>query len=241
MLLESPSGQPSFLPLPTALLEQMMTCSAISEPGVTTLRVPDSQESPSHGRDQFVRETDFEVCFVCKKCRAAFSSESNLLTHQRQCFGGNLDNRGAFRLVQTGVECMICPGERFQSVADYRNKHIQSEVHLNRALQHHMSQQLAQQQFTQQLAQQQFNQQQGQQQLQLPPPSESPLSHEMEDVVNQITLLAARAAQEAGSGGGTASPVVDSNSNQFCPPGEPKRRFLNPGEVAVQPLTSAGH
>lgn len=225
-----------------------MTCSANSEPGVTTLRISDSQEpSPSsQGRDQLIRETDIEVCFVCKKCRAAFSSESSLLTHQRQCFGGNLDNRGAFRLVQTGVECKICPGERFRSVADFRSKHMETEAHLNRALlqqqqQQQLSQQLAQQQYTQQLAQQQFGQQQGQQQLQLPPPSESPLSHEMEDVVNQITLLAARAAQEAGSGGGTASPAVDSNSNQFCPPGELKRRFLNPGEVAVQSLASAGH
>lgn len=68
----------------------------------------------------------------------------------------------------------------------------------------------------------------------LPPPSESPLSHEMEDVVNQITLLAARAAQES------PQQVLDTNSNQFCQPSDPKRRFLSPADVA-QPLTSAGH
>lgn len=68
----------------------------------------------------------------------------------------------------------------------------------------------------------------------LPPPSESPLSHEMEDVVNQITLLAARAAQES------PQQVVDSNSNNFCQPSDPKRRFLSPADVPQQ-LTSAGH
>lgn len=67
-------------------------------------------------------------------------------------------------------------------------------------------------------------------------PSESPLSHEMEDVVNQITLLAARAAKETGPD----PPRVDSNSNSFCQ--EQKHRFLAPSDVsAQQPLTSAGH
>lgn len=68
----------------------------------------------------------------------------------------------------------------------------------------------------------------------LPPPSESPLSHEMEDVVNQITLLAARAAQES------PQQVVDSNSNTFCQPSDSKRRFLSPADVP-QSLTSAGN
>lgn len=70
-----------------------------------------------------------------------------------------------------------------------------------------------------------------------PPPSESPLSHEMEDVVNQITLLAARAAQETDA---DQSRVLDSNSNTFCQGSEQKRRFLAPSDVS-HPLTSAGH
>lgn len=63
--------------------------------------------------------------------------------------------------------------------------------------------------------------------LHLPPP-ESPLSHEMEDVVNQITLLAARAAQETPQG-------LDSNSNAFQN-GDAKRRFLGP-PADVAPLS----
>lgn len=159
------------------------------------------------------REVDVEVCFVCKKCRVAFPGESPLLIHQRQCFGGNLESRGAFRIVQYGYECKYCGTERFKSFQDFR-RHCESETHLKSTAKVSSSS--------------------------LPPPSESPLSHEMEDVVNQITLLAARAAQEAGPESATAR-VVDSNSNTFCQPADPgKRRFLSPGDVA-QPLTSAGH
>ncbi|RZF31901.1 hypothetical protein LSTR_LSTR003783 [Laodelphax striatellus] len=66
------------------------------------------------------------------------------------------------------------------------------------------------------------------QQHQDPPPSESPLSHEMEDVVNQITALAAQAQAQAH---GTS----DSNANLFCPPPEPKKPklFSPPPGVAV--------
>lgn len=211
----SSGSGPSFLPLPAQLLEQIMTGS--NEPGVTTLRIPDmnQQQQQQQPREQYARETDIEVCFVCKKCRVAFSSESNLLIHQRQCFGGNLDNRGAYRLVQLGYECKICPGDRYKSQHDYK-KHTECETHCSRV-----------------------QQQQQHKLLAPPPPSESPLSHEMEDVVNQITLLAARAAQEAGSD--TSRGTVDSNSNTFCQPGEPKRRFLTPAGDVPQPLTSAGH
>lgn len=60
-----------------------------------------------------------------------------------------------------------------------------------------------------------------------PPPPAEPLTHEMEDVVNQITLLAARAAQAQDA-------PKDPNAN-FCVPGP---RFPPPGEL---PLASAGH
>lgn len=159
--------------------------------------------------DPIAREIDVEVCFVCKKCRVAFPGESPLLTHQRQCFGGNLESRGAFRIVQNGYECKLCnKGDRSKSLQEFK-KHCESDAHVR---------------FVKMTAT-------------LPPSSESPLSHEMEDVVNQITLLAARAAQEAGP-----EPVrgLDSNSNNFCQPAEPKRRFLSPADVS-QPLTSAGH
>lgn len=55
-----------------------------------------------------------------------------------------------------------------------------------------------------------------------PPPAPSPsagLSHEMEDVVNQITALAAQVQQQAHDNS-------DSNANVFCPPPEPKKSKL---------------
>lgn len=211
LLLDTGSG-PSFLPLPVPVLEQVVAGN--SEPGVTTLKLPDSYH---RSQDPSIREVDIEVCFVCKKCRMAFPGESPLLTHQRQCFGGNQESRGAFRIVQTGYECRICNKERFKNFMEFK-KHCENENHLKTGAC-----------FT-------FNANQGNNKMAslLPPPSESPLSHEMEDVVNQITLLAARAAQE------TPPQVMDSNSNTFCQPSDPKRRFLSPADVS-QPLTSAGH
>lgn len=170
------------------MLEQV--AAGNSEPGVTSLKLPEVQQKPL---DVSIRETDVEVCFVCKKCRLAFPGESPLLVHQRQCYGGNQEGRGAFRIVQTGYECKSCNGDRFKNLLELR-RHCDSEAHLK---------------------------------AKLPPPAESPLSHEMEDVVNQITLLAARAAQEA---------APDPNSNTF----ERKGRFLPPPPDVAQPLTT-GH
>lgn len=53
------------------------------------------------------------------------------------------------------------------------------------------------------------------------------LSHEMEDVVNQITALAAKAAAQS---------PPDSNANIFCPPPEPKK----PKMFHSLPVPSAG-
>ncbi|RZC33656.1 hypothetical protein BDFB_011711 [Asbolus verrucosus] len=177
LLLDTGSG-PSFLPLPAPVLEQV--AAGNSEPGVTSLKLPDSQPKPS---DASIRETDVEVCFVCKKCRLAFPGEAPLLQHQRLCYGGRPEGRGAFRIVQTGYECQPC-GERLKSAAELR-RHCDGDAHKSKA------------------------------------PAESPLSHEMEDVVNQITLLAAR-AKEA---------VPDA---AFGPPD--RKRFLPPPDVAA-----AGH
>lgn len=214
LLLDTGAG-PSFLPLPAPVLEQV--AAGNSEPGVTTLRVNDPGSRPpppsSAASELSAREVDIEVCFVCKKCRLAFPGESPLLTHQRQCFGGNLENRGAFRIVQTGYECKICSNvDRFKTVQELK-RHCESETHLKQCPKAKPSS--------------------------LPPPSESPLSHEMEDVVNKITLLAARAAQEAGPE--TAASRLDSNSNSFCQPQDTKHHFLAPADVPQQPLTSAGH
>ncbi|CAH1155316.1 unnamed protein product [Phaedon cochleariae] len=193
LLLDTGCG-PSFLPLPTPVLDQV--AAGNKEPGVTTLKLPETFQRPS---DPSVRDLDLEVCFVCKKCRLAFTGESPLLIHQRQCYAGDQASRGAFRIVQAGYECRSCSSERFKSFLELK-KHCDSEAHFK------------------------ATGGTGNKLTFLPPPSESPLSHEMEDVVNQITLLAAQAQVDSGSG--------------FCQP-EPKRRFLTPADVA-QPLAT-GH
>ncbi|KAF7270417.1 hypothetical protein GWI33_016612 [Rhynchophorus ferrugineus] len=201
LLLDTGSG-PSFLPLPPQVLEQVAQNNA--EPGVTTLKLPDqTYHRPS---DLPVRDVDLELCFVCKKCRMAYPGESPLLAHQRQCYGPNQEDRGAFRIVQVGFECRQCHGaDKFKNLLELK-AHFESEGHQQREA--------------------------------APPQSESPLTHEMEDVVKQITLLAARAAQE--NPAAAHQQVLDTNSNSFCQPAEPKRRFLSPGDVA-QALATTSH
>lgn len=144
------------------------------------------------------RELDFDLCYVCKHCKVAFPSPAPLQTHQtHSCYAGREASRGVIRVVQPALECRICPGERFRTALEFR-RHADTEPHLRNMM--------------------------PQQPPVVPPET---LTHEMEDVVNQITLLAARAAQES------ASPK-DSNAN-FCAPGP---RFQHPGEL---PLASAGH
>uniref|UniRef100_A0A2H1W0R2 SFRICE_015129 n=1 Tax=Spodoptera frugiperda TaxID=7108 RepID=A0A2H1W0R2_SPOFR len=144
------------------------------------------------------RELDFDLCYVCKHCKVAFPSPAPLQVHQaRSCYAGREAARGVIRVVQPALECRSCPGERFRTALEFR-RHADTEQHLRNTM---PQPQLVQQPET--------------------------LTHEMEDVVNQITLLAARAAQET-------APPKDPNAN-FCAPGP---RFQPPGEL---PLASAGH
>ncbi|KPI91704.1 hypothetical protein RR46_15208 [Papilio xuthus] len=145
------------------------------------------------------RELDFDLCYVCKHCKVAFPSPAPLQAHQaRACYAGRESARGLIRVVQPALECRVCPSERFRTAADFR-RHTEAEGHARRAA-HAVGQ---------------------------PAGPPEPLSHEMEDVVNQITLLAARAAQDS------AAPKEAGVG--FCAPGP---RFPPPGEL---PLASAGH
>ncbi|KAL4715859.1 hypothetical protein ACJJTC_014591 [Scirpophaga incertulas] len=146
------------------------------------------------------KELDFDLCYVCKHCKVAFPSPAPLQTHQaRSCYAGREAARGVIRVVQPALECRSCPNERFRTALEFR-RHADTEAHLRNTV------------------------------PPLPPPPQpEQLTHEMEDVVNQITLLAARAAQAQ-----DAAAPKDPNAN-FCVPGP---RFPPPGEL---PLASAGH
>ncbi|XP_068618694.1 uncharacterized protein [Battus philenor] len=142
------------------------------------------------------RELDFDLCYVCKHCKVAFPSAAPLQVHQAR-------SCYAGREAARGLIRVVQPALECRACPGERfrtpaefRRHADTESHVRR------------------LAPQSSQ-----------PPSE-PLTHEMEDVVNQITLLAARAAQDA-----TASKEPNVN---FCAPGP---RFP-PGEL---PLASAGH
>ncbi|XP_045766976.1 uncharacterized protein LOC123868481 [Maniola jurtina] len=142
------------------------------------------------------READFDLCYVCKHCKVAFPSAAPLQVHQAR-------SCYAGREAARGVIRVVQPALECRTCPGERfrssvdfRRHADTELHLRNLAPPPL------------------------------PPVPEPLSHEMEDVVNQITLLAARAAQDT-------SPK-EPNVN-FCVPGP---RFPQPGEL---PLASAGH
>ena len=193
------------------------------------------------------REVESEVGFICKKCRLAFPGEAGLLGHQRVvCYPGkSADSRGAVRLVLVQYECKVCPTpdratptERMSSIQEFK-RHCETEAHLSRLRASPQSS------STPPTISSPLQAKNPVPSPRLPPPAASSpsagLSHEMEDVVNQITLLAARAAAENTTPSGGPAPT-DSNANiagskdsrDFCHPAEPKRNKLlqlHSGEV----------
>jgi len=162
-----------------------------NHPGLETVRLPtagcgaDESASPP----QHCREVESELCLVCRRCGRAYPQESTLLTHQRSCYLGHQQRRGALRLVQARYACSVCesgvPARTYGTVNEWR-RHAET-------LQHRARLEAAQERQQQQ-QQQQFEggAQSGEE--------TNPLTDEMEDVVNQITLLAARAAAESTTG-----------------------------------------
>ncbi|CAF4866164.1 unnamed protein product [Pieris macdunnoughi] len=142
------------------------------------------------------RELDYDLCYVCKHCKVAFPSGAPLQVHQAR-------SCYAGRESARGVIRVVQPSLECRTCPGerFRNamdfrRHAETAAHIRNSM------------------------------SPLQPPASEPLTHEMEDVVNQITLLAARAAQD--------STPKDSNVN-FCAPGP---RFPQAGEM---PLASAGH
>ncbi|PSN40317.1 hypothetical protein C0J52_24540 [Blattella germanica] len=230
----------SMLQLPPQTLQAIGEASSSCEPGVSTVRIAPAGDADAASL-MHCREVESEAGFVCKKCRLAFPGEAGLLAHQRvACYPGkSADSRGAVRLVQVHYECKVCtaperatPTEKM-SIQEFK-RHCETEAHVSRL------------RASPQPPPSPLQAKHPTPSPRLPPPppaaSVSPsagLSHEMEDVVNQITLLAARAAAESTSPG--AAPT-DSNANiagskdsrDFCHPAEPKRSKLlqlHAGEV----------
>jgi hypothetical protein len=232
------------LQLPATTLQAVGEASSSCESGVSTVRIPPATDSDTPPlmppQTVYCREVESEVGFVCKKCRLAFPGEAGLQGHQRVvCYQGMpAESRGAVRLVQTQYECKLCPAsaetEKMTSLLEFKH-HCESEAHVTRLGASPATTAAPLQtkhpiQTPRVLAPQHQHH---------PAASLSPsagLSHEMEDVVNQITLLAARAAAEstAPAQGGPGAAPTDSNANiagskdgsDFCHPVELKRSKL---------------
>jgi len=200
--------------VPRALMQAFLQQDP-NHPGLETVRLP----APSCGADeggppQHCREVETELCLVCRRCGRAYPQESSLLAHQRSCYLGNQQRRGALRLVQVRYCCSLCElgvsTRTYTTVNEWR-RHAET-------LQHQMRLEAAQERQQQQQQQQQYDggAQSGEE--------TNPLTDEMEDVVNQITLLAARAAAESTTGQLQASDRVGSQDNNNGP--DAKRQKL---------------
>jgi hypothetical protein len=232
----------TLLQLPTTTLQTIGEAVSSCEPGMSVVRIPaptDPDSSPlMSSKAACLREAETEVGFVCKKCRLAFPSESSLLGHQQvSCYQGvAADSRGAVHLVQIHYECKLCSSpenNRMSSILEFK-RHCDSDGHIAR-LGASPTSASASLQTKHPISSPRLPAPQHQQP---PAASVSPsagLSHEMEDVVNQITLLAARAAAEntapvQGQGGAptdsNANIAGSKDSSDFCHPAEPKRNKL---------------
>jgi len=172
--------------VPRALMQAFLQQDP-NHPGLETVRLPGPSCGPEeNGTPQHCRELESELCLVCRRCGRAYPQESTLLAHQRSCYLGNQQRRGALRLVQARYACSLCepgvPTRTYNSVNEWR-RHAETLQHRAR---HEALQERQQQQFAD------GGGQSGEE--------TNPLTDEMEDVVNQITLLAARAAAESTTG-----------------------------------------
>ncbi|EZA55049.1 hypothetical protein X777_04515 [Ooceraea biroi] len=189
-------------------------------PGLETVCLPGPTcGSNENGMPQYCREVETELCFVCRRCGRAYPQESTLLAHQRSCYLGNQQRRGALRLVQTRYACSLCesgvPTRVYNTLSGWR-RHAETLQHRARheAVQERQQQQQQQQQFADGGAQS------GEE--------TNPLTDEMEDVVNQITLLAARAAAES-----TGQPQAGERAGQDNNNGPDAKRQKLVQEVAA--------
>ncbi|KAK6634273.1 hypothetical protein RUM44_004884 [Polyplax serrata] len=212
------------LNLPQETFQEVQKIAQAGTPGVTTCRIFDPE-----AKDQTIvnlyQEVETEAGFVCKKCRMAYQTEMTLLAHQRTiCYPGKLsESRGSVRLVTISYECKLCSSSFVCSSAMEFKRHCETEVHVCK------------------VNQQQRLLKPGGFPQQMPSSPSSGLTHEMENVVNQITALAAQAAQESSppsSGQDSNANFTMKNSKEFCQPKRNKISLVNNQHV---PIHSSGH
>uniref|UniRef100_A0A6V7L0M6 C2H2-type domain-containing protein n=1 Tax=Bracon brevicornis TaxID=1563983 RepID=A0A6V7L0M6_9HYME len=174
-----------------------------NHPGLETVRLPNTSGDEPISLPAHCREIESEVCLVCRRCGRAYPQESTLLAHQRSCYLGNQQRRGALRLVQARYSCSLCDTgvstRTYASLAEWR-RHAET-------IQHRARLESQQRQFTNQ---QHFT---GHDNDGQSGEEANPLTDEMEDVVNQITLLAARAAAESTTTTTTTTTTGQENNN----------------------------
>lgn len=207
--------------VPRALMQAFLQQDP-NHPGLETIRLPASScGAEENGLSQHCREVETELCLVCRRCGRAYPQESSLLAHQRSCYLGNQQRRGALRLVQTRYACSLCEPSvstrTYATVNEWR-RHAETLQHRARLEATQTQQHQHQHQHQQQQQQQQYDggAQSGEE--------TNPLTDEMEDVVNQITLLAARAAAESTTGQPQAGDRAGSQDNNNGP--DAKRQKL---------------
>ena len=174
-----------------------------NHPGLETVRL-----SPPGGVENNLpphcREVESEMCLVCRRCGRAYPQESALLAHQRSCYLGNQQRRGALRLVQSRLACSLCDSgtstRTYGTIIELR-RHLETIQHRTRLEANH---QYANKQESHLEINSDFEIQSGEE--------ANPLTDEMEDVVNQITLLAARAAAESTTGQAQTNGNQDNNN-----------------------------
>lgn len=182
------------------------------------------------------------VGHACAKCQLAFPDNGGLAAHQqREC-----RTTGSVALAHPAYGCRSC-GVGANGETNTYGTVLALRAHIETAHRghygaasaaqvgsHHQLQLQQQQQFQQQ--QQQLQQLQQQQQQQLQPAAN--LSDEMEDVVNQITALAA--AKAVGRSPSPRDPNSDSNANLFCAPGADKKSTAAATSAAASNAAAVG-
>ena len=204
-----------------------------NQPGVETVRLPNPTlgDEGNPPNSSCCREVETEMCLVCRRCGRAYPQESALLAHQRSCYLGNQQRRGALRLVQSRYSCTICDTSTstrtYGSIAEWR-RHSET-------LQHRARFEAGQQQ-QRQLNNSGNNIIVGNSTLDHEESKSeeiNPLVDEMEDVVNQITLLAAKAAAESSASGILTQPQQNVNNQDNNNGPEAKRQKVGQEMAAL--------